>query len=135
MNSFFKTRTSNLRGFGGVFIVIFWDFLLFFFAIQNNRIALIIGLFLYLFIDKAIIKSTKDKISFHVYNGVLRILTDMQKRGSIINFYVFIIGLSYILTMYLLSIKDIAGYICFALIMTLKVVVYYLCYKLSKENN
>ncbi|MDR2008140.1 MAG: hypothetical protein LBQ34_04110 [Alphaproteobacteria bacterium] len=134
MTSFIINRTQNLKGFGGVFIVLFYDFLLFYLALENYRIALIVGLLLYLFIDKIIIKSTIDKISFHVYNGVSMILLDMQKRGGIINFYVFIIGLSYILTMYLLNIRDISGYICFTLIIVLKIAVYYMCYNMSKKN-
>ncbi|MDR0484348.1 MAG: hypothetical protein LBH40_03640 [Alphaproteobacteria bacterium] len=134
MNNLIQKRTSNLRGFGGAFLIIFWDFLLFFLAYKNMRLALIFGLILYLFLDKIIITSTKDKISFHVYNGILKVLKNMQNRKSILGFYVFIISLSYVLSLYLISIQDIAGFISFALIILLKVIVYFMCYRLSKNS-
>jgi hypothetical protein len=126
-------RTSNLRGFAGVFIIFLLDFLFVFFSYKNNFPILIICIFLYLFIDKVLIQNKKDLISFHIYNGVLKVLEDMLKRDGIIKFYIFIIVLTYVLSLYMIYVNSFIGYICFALIMLLKILVYYLCYGLSKK--
>lgn len=133
MISYLMKRTSNLRGFAGVFIIFLLDFLLVFFSYNNNFPILIICIFLYLFIDKVLIQNKKDLISFHIYNGVLKVLEDMLKRDGIIKFYIFIIVLTYILSLYMIYVNSFIGYICFALIMLLKILVYYLCYGLSKK--
>jgi hypothetical protein len=133
MISYLMKRTSNLRGFAGVFIIFLLDFLFVFFSYKNNFPILIICIFLYLFIDKVLIQNKKDLISFHIYNGVLKVLEDMLKRDGIIKFYIFIIVLTYVLSLYMIYVNSFIGYICFALIMLLKILVYYLCYGLSKK--
>lgn len=134
MTSFLMSRTSNLRGFLGVYFVLFLDFLLFFFSYKNDIPILIICIFLYLIIDKSLKQNIKDPISFHVYNGVLKVLEGIGKRGGIINFYIIIIVLTYVLSLYMVSVHSFIGYICFGLIMLLKMIVYYMCYNLSKNE-
>lgn len=133
MINYLMKRTSNLRGFAGIFVIFLLDFLLVFFSYKNDIPILIICTFLYLIIDKSLKQNIKDPISYHVYNGVLAVLKDMKSRGGIINFYVFIIVLTYILSLYMIYVHSFIGYICFGLIILLKIVVYYMCYNLSKK--
>ncbi len=135
MMYYLKKRTSNLRGLLGFFIILSLDILLFLFSYENNLVYLSICTFLYLFIDKILLKTTKDHISFHIYNGVLKVLENMEKRDGIINFYVIIIALSYVLSLYLVSIHLFVGYLCFGLIIFTKILAYILCYKYSLKNS
>lgn len=135
MINYLKKRASKLQGLFGVYISFILDALLFYFAYENQLSWLWGAILLYLVIDKIIIPTKKKSISYHVYSGVITVLDDIQNRGGgVIWFYMVISTITYALSLYLINIHFFVGYICFALMMFLKVLVYFLCYGMSVKS-